>query len=123
MNKGKYLLAAGSILAMLFCCYSALQDVNDAGDSIFGESLKTATTTTTTATVKNTTTTTKPTDTAEKRYKSCNSFCKGIDYEGGECRVSGMECRIHLEVKSPYASHMCTGQRLHTCCCQTDDSV
>jgi|WetSurMetagenome_2_1015567.scaffolds.fasta_scaffold29449_2 hypothetical protein len=88
------------------------------------ESTTTTSTKDTTSTTKKstTTTTTQPKTTAAKK-KTCNSYCKNIGYEGGDCRLNGLECRVRNEVKSIYGGRLCPTARLDTCCCQTDKSV
>jgi hypothetical protein len=87
-----------------------------------------STTTTTTkdtisTTAKSTTTTTQPKTTTSTKKKTCNSYCKNLGYEGGDCRLNGLECRVRNEVKSIYGGRLCPTQRLDACCCQTENSV
>jgi hypothetical protein len=91
-------------------------------------SVKAATTTTTTKATSTTkgakpTNAAKPKTTTTVKKKTCNSYCKNIGYEGGDCRMNGLECRIRDEVKSVYGGRLCPTARLDTCCCQTEDSV
>jgi len=65
----------------------------------------------------------KPKTTTTVKKKTCNSYCKNIGYEGGECRLNGLECRVRNEVKTVYGGRLCPTARLDTCCCQTEDSV
>jgi hypothetical protein len=89
-------------------------------------SMESTTTTTTgdTTTTEKTTSTTKPkAKTSSVKKKTCNSYCKNIGYEGGDCRLNGLECRVRNEVKSVYGGRLCPTARLDTCCCQTEKSV
>jgi hypothetical protein len=89
-------------------------------------SMQPTTTTTTTkdaaVTTSKSTTTTKPTTSASKK-KTCNSYCKNIGYDGGNCRLNGLECRVRNEVKSVYGGRLCPTARLDTCCCQNENSL
>jgi hypothetical protein len=84
-------------------------------------------TTTTTSSAETTTTkstsTTKPQPKTTTKKKTCNTYCKNIGYEGGDCRLNILECRVRNEVKSIYGGKLCPTARLDTCCCQTDKSV
>jgi hypothetical protein len=122
MKKEIYMVGGFVLVALILYGYSQILPTCDAGNITTNESVSDTTIATTTTTEETTTTTTPPAEDG-KTYKSCQSFCKAIGYDdGGECRVSGMECRKHLEVKSLYGSHLCTSQRIHTCCCQTPNS-
>jgi hypothetical protein len=89
-------------------------------------SMQSTTTTTTkntaSTTAKSTTTTTQAKTTAAKK-KTCNTYCKNLGYEGGDCRLNGLECRVRNEVKSVYGGRLCPTARLDTCCCQTENSL
>ncbi|MFZ2455363.1 MAG: hypothetical protein WAX07_02690 [Candidatus Altiarchaeia archaeon] len=88
------------------------------------ESTTTTTTEVTSTTIEKSASTTKPkTTTTSAKKKTCNSYCKNIGYEGGDCRLNGLECRIRNEVKSIYGGRLCPTARLDTCCCQTEDSL
>jgi len=88
------------------------------------QSTTTTTTKDTASTTAKTTSTTKPqTKTTASKKKTCNSYCKNIGYEGGDCRLNGLECRVRNEVKSVYGGKLCPTTRLDACCCQTEDSV
>jgi hypothetical protein len=87
------------------------------------QSTTTTTTKDTAATTPKTTTTTTLVKSTASKKKTCNSYCKNIGYEGGDCRLNGLECRVRNEVKSIYGGRLCPTRRLDTCCCQTENSV
>jgi len=118
----------------------ATEETVDTGATTIITPTTTTSTGTTTTSVKTTTTTTttiaplivskskpvniaKPKTTTTVKKKTCNSYCKNIGYEGGECRLNGLECRVRNEVKTVYGGRLCPTARLDTCCCQTEDSV
>ena len=87
------------------------------------ESTTTTTTEDTKVTTSKSTTTTKPKTTTSNKKKTCNSYCKNLGYDGGDCRLNGLECRVRNEVKSIYGGRLCPTRRLDACCCQTDKSL
>jgi len=116
----------------------ATEETTDTGATTIITTTTTTSTGTTTTSVKTTTTTTttiaplivskgktvniaKPKTTKTVKKKTCNSYCKNIGYEGGECRLNGLECRVRNEVKTVYGGRLCPTARLDTCCCQTED--
>jgi hypothetical protein len=86
------------------------------------ESTTTTSTKDTTSTTAKSTTTTQPKTTSTKK-KTCNTYCKNLGYDGGDCRLNGLECRVRNEVKSVYGGRLCPTRRLDACCCQTDKSL
>jgi hypothetical protein len=148
MKSKAYIILGLGIILLLGHTYA--ENGTESGDVVIsslnetsGEQVTTTTTTstgTTTTSVKATATTTttlapstvksskptnkaKPKTTTTVKKKTCNSYCKNIGYEGGDCRMNGLECRIRGEVKAVYGGRLCPTARLDTCCCQTEDSV
>jgi hypothetical protein len=117
-------LAGISVMALLACGYALLETLDDNTTATVTGTEVNKTTSTTSSTAKATTTTTKPEAKAtDKTYRTCKAYCKGTGYDNGECRLNALECRVRMEVKSVYASRLCTTTKLHTCCCKTENSV
>jgi hypothetical protein len=144
MKSKTYIILGLGIILLLGYAYAENETKNneDSVISFLNETTVEVVTTTTTATTttsmesttttstkdatsttkKSTTTTTQPKTTSSKK-KTCNSYCKNIGYEGGDCRLNGLECRVRNEVKSIYGGRLCPTARLDACCCQTEKSV
>jgi hypothetical protein len=118
-------LAGILVMALLACAYALLETLESNATVTVPVTGVNKTTSTTSTTVKaEKTTTTKPAVKAsDKTYKTCKAYCKGIGYDGGDCRMNGLECRVRMEVKSVYGSRLCPTRKDHTCCCKTGDSV
>lgn len=143
MKIKTYIILGLGLILLLGYCYAQNETNNATGTTIVPgnettvELVTTTTTATTTTSLETTTTTSsaettttttlKPTTTTQPKTttkkKTCNSYCKNIGYNGGECRLNGLECRVRLEIKSIYGGKLCPTARLATCCCQTDNSV
>jgi hypothetical protein len=145
MKSKTYIILGLWIILLLGYAY-AENETSNSKDTVISflnettvELVTTTTTATTTTSMQSTTTTTINKDTASttaksttsttqakttvSKKKTCNTYCKNIGYEGGSCRLNGLECRVRNEVKSIYGGRLCPTRRLDACCCQTENSV